>query len=461
MARPRSPTPKEHVSTILAKRSNGWTYVQKVTSVYDPKIQNTRRTSTVTMGKLPPGEKDLKKMVPVRPRRRNSVNTEKISEPARHVCDPRDPLRLIYPLDVTFCVILLAAMYGKTSCIEIADFWRQCRPLLTRTYKDFPNSDISHDTVRRIIMIIGKDKNARLIERFTAELKTKLSQPVIAVDGQAVRASRNEEGRSPYILNVMDADNELILSQQLVGAKQNEITHAVELIRQLDIRGAIVTADALNTQTQLAEQITSQAADYCLALKQNQQSTYEQVKGFFELSRYSCKVARPIKEDRQGKIITRKVHVLPGTLLPEPILTKWRGLNEGCIVEAITDTVIKSTAEVLQPQVRYYISSLRWDNDRVPEVLIRAIRQHWTIENKAHWALDVAFNQDRIQCTNGSYLAGRTLLNKIALNFTNKILTLYEENTGKQAPSKPALRSRLHQIDLMISAMNACLAKNK
>ena len=121
----------------------------------------------------------------------------------------------------------------------------------------------------------------------------------------------------------------------------------------------------------------------------------------------------------------------------------------------------KSTAEVLQPQVRYYISSLRWDNDRVPEVLIRAIRQHWTIENKAHWALDVAFNQDRIQCTNGSYLAGRTLLNKIALNFTNKILTLYEENTGKQAPSKPALRSRLHQIDLMISAMNACLAKNK
>ena len=76
------------------------------------------------------------------------------------------------------------------------------------------------------------------------------------------------------------------------------------------------------------------------------------------------------------------------------------------------------------------------------QVLHRAIRQHWTIENKGHWALDMAFNQDRLQCTNAQYLAGRTLLNKIALNFTTKIQTRLEETTGKEAPSKPVIRAR-------------------
>lgn len=462
MPRPRSVKPKENTSIIKAKRKNGWSYVQKVVSVYDPKTKNSKRISTQTLGKLPPGETDLSKMIPVEPRKRKqAVDTKKIVEPAEKVADPRDPARIVYPLDITFCVILLAAMYGKQSCVEIAAFWKECRPILGKTYKDFPDKDISHDTVRRIVMIIGKDKNAKLVERFSNQLKTQLAQPVIAVDGQAVRASRNEQGRSPYVLNIMDTDNELVLTQQVIGSKENEITHAAEVISRLDIRGAIVTADALNTQEKFASQICSQAADYCLALKENQQLTYDQVRGYFELSQHSCKVARPVKEDKQGKLFTRKVRLLPGNLLPTSIQEKWKGINEGCIVQAVTETVIKKTAEILEPQVRYYLSSLRWDSDRVQEAIMRAIRQHWAIENKAHWALDVAFNQDRIQCTNGAYLAGCTLLNKIALNFTSKIQTLFEENTGKQAPSKPDLRSRLHQLDVMLSYMNACLNKVK
>ena len=105
-------------------------------------------------------------------------------------------------------------------------------------------------------------------------------------------------------------------------------------------------------------------------------------------------------------------------------------------METVTDTVRKSTSEVLEPQVRYYISSLRYEAPNVEQVLHRAVRQHWTIENKGHWALDMAFNQDRLQCTNAQYLAGRTLLNKIALNFTTKIQTRLEEATGKSSALK-------------------------
>ena len=437
MPRPRSDNPKEHTSIIRAKRKDGWTYVQRVVSVYDPKIKNSRRISTETLGKLPPGETDLEKLVTLEPRRRKgSLQAAKIAAPAQEVIDPRDPGRIIYPLDIVFCVILLAAMQGKTSCTEIAEFWHQCRPLLSKTFPNFPDEEISHDTVRRITMIIGKDKNAALIERFVEMLRSRLSHPVIAVDGQAIRASRDSSQHSPYVLNIMDADNELILAQQVIGEKNNEITHASKLIDTLDIRGEIVTADALNTQTEFAAKIIAEKADYCLALKANQDLTYEQVRGFFELGTHEYKIARPSVTDQGGKITKRKTRVLPG---------------------AVTDTVKKNTGEILGPQVRYYISSLRYDAPNVEQVLHRTIRQHWAIENKGHWALDMAFNQDRLQCTNAQYLAGRTLLNKIALNFTTKIQTRLEETTGKEAPSKPVIRARLNKIEDMLAAMNDCI----
>ena len=229
------------------------------------------------------------------------------------------------------------------------------------------------------------------------------------------------------------------------------------MISTLDIQGAIVTADALNTQTEFAAKIIAEKADYCLALKANQDLTYEQVRGFFELGTHDYKTARPSVTDQSGNITKRKTRVLPGSLLPKEIRDKWVGLEEGSIVETVTDTVRKSTSEILEPQVRYYISSLRYEAPNVEQVLHRAVRQHWTIENKGHWALDMAFNQDRLQCTNAQYLAGRTLLNKIALNFTTKIQTRLEEATGKAAPSKPIIRARLRKIEDMLAAMNDCI----
>ena len=104
MSRPRSDNPKEHTSIIRAKRKDGWTYVQRVVSVYDPKIKNSRRISTETLGKLPPGETDLEKLVTLEPRRRKgSLQAAKIAAPAQEVIDPRDPGRIIYPLDIVFC----------------------------------------------------------------------------------------------------------------------------------------------------------------------------------------------------------------------------------------------------------------------------------------------------------------------------------------------------------------------
>ena len=139
------------------------------------------------------------------------------------------------------------------------------------------------------------------------------------------------------------------------------------------------------------------------------------MRGVFEPGNHEYKIALPLVTDQSSKIVKRKTRVLPGNLVPKEILNKWIGLGKGSIVEAVTDTLKKNNGEILEPQVRYYISSLRYDAPNVEQALKRAIRQHW--------ALEMAFNQDRLQCTNTQYLAGRTLLNKISRNFTTKIQT--------------------------------------
>ena len=182
-------------------------------------------------------------------------------------------------------------------------------------------------------------------------LRSKLSHPIIAVDGQAVRASRNSAEHSPYVLNIMDADNELILAQQVIGEKNNEITHATKLISTLDIQGAIVTADALNTQTEFAAKIIAEKADYCLALKANQ-IPYEQVRGFFELGTHDYKGSTSLRDRPKRKNYKREnSRRTSGQFAAQRNSIMGRS-RRGSIVETVTDTVRKSIFEVLEPQVR-------------------------------------------------------------------------------------------------------------
>ncbi len=174
MPRPRSETPKEQPLSFVPKEKTDGLMYKELSAFTTQRSKTVKDFQPNTLENCPQEKTDLEKLVPLEPRRRKgSLKADKISAPAKEVADPRDQSRIIYPLDIVFCVILLAAMEGKTSCTEIAEFWRQCRPLLSKTFPNFPDEEISHDTVRRITMIIGKDKNAALIERFVKMLRSK------------------------------------------------------------------------------------------------------------------------------------------------------------------------------------------------------------------------------------------------------------------------------------------------
>lgn len=448
--------------SIVRFPSKNWTYIREITSVYDPKIQNMRPIGYLTLGKLPPGEKDLKNMVPVGKRGRKKkaeIAHDKLRnflKPLEQIRDTRNPLRIVYPLKLVLLVAIVAAMFGKTSCGEVAEMWKASRPVFEKFYPDYPKSDISHDTVRLLIEMIGKQGHANLIEEYAKKLVDKLERRIVAVDGQAVKASRNEEDRRPYFLNVYDADSEVILTHELIGAKSNEIAYAAEVVSRLDIEGAIVTCDAMNTQRKFAKTICSKGGDYLFALKENQESLCKQVKSLFAGHRQTRNAETRI-EEIAGRIESRDVKVLPAKLLTPGLSEKWMGLEEGCIVRATTRSQNKKTGQSAEPLVRYYITSLRYDTPYIEEVLMRSIRRHWAIESNCHWILDVIFDQDRLQCKNGAYLAGRVALNKIGSNFLTRLQTMIEKEEGKSL-SRPEVQARFHSPEKMVEKLLDCIS---
>lgn len=248
----------------------------------------------------------------------------------------------------------------------------------------------------------------------------------------------------------------MTIIQELIGAKENEITHSSSLVSSLCITGAIVIADALNTQKQFASAIIQAGADYVLALKANQKKVYEYVKGLFEMNAKGI-VCGPQKISLEhGRIESRSVKILSGSRLPESLTKNWIGLEEGCIIEARTESEVKKTG-VKRVELRYYISSINYDekDPRLAEQITQYISGHWHIENKTHWVLDVVFNQDRLQTLNPEYLKGRTSLNKIALNILESYKKRLVAQSGKEPPSIKSLQVMMTNIDEVVK----CLCK--
>ena len=258
--------------------------------------------SSKTLGILPPGETDISKLVPSdnRPFVVAKRQAQAMADKTSTIADNRKQLQVVYPLDIVMVVILLAGLAGYSSCRQVAEYWNLHRSVFAHWFPIFrtdrsltirfaasskssaaPTSTISLSTSRR-----------RCLETFKLR--------VLAMDGQAVRAASSQEHPlcSRYVLNMYDTDNELCVQQVLIEEKQNEITQAVNLVKSMDLRGAVVTCDALNTQRKLAQfLINTKHCDYCFAVKANQKELFTQVAGWFKTARGQVMAKSVFSED--------------------------------------------------------------------------------------------------------------------------------------------------------------------
>lgn len=317
--------------------------------------------------------------------------------------------------------------------------------------------------MRRLIKLLGSQDASKLLRRFTEPLVQELSQKIISIDGQAVRAAAKAGEQARYSLNVYNSDLGLCVNQVWVEEKENEITRAVEAIEQLDLKGAVLTCDALNTQKKLCAKLLEKGADYCMALKRNHAYLHDEVSGWFNTSKASDMAKTAARIDKgHGRYEERTVSVLPASIcvLNRKLVEQWPGLEDGCFVKTTTQRTVTSTGETSE-ETRYFITSLAFDAQYIAQRVMRCIRSHWGIENSLHWCLDVTFNQDRTQCSNADYIKGRTILNKMAFNLLSKMQNLEVERTGKQAPSKPMLKARFSNPEALITTMAQLFSAEK
>ena len=303
-------------------------------------------------------------------------------------------------------------------------------------------------------MLVDPSEFQKLYKHLVAPLIYKFHQRIVAVDGQAVRASKTAKVKTgKYVLSFFDTENGVVLGQKLIGEKENEITHAADMVEGLDLHGCVVTADALNTQTKFANALIKKGADYCLAVKENHKELYLDLQlAFLDVTETRTKKVQNSQPVKHGRVENRDYSVLPGTVLSSKHLDKWPGLDEGCIVRTVTKS-IKKTTEQTSELVRYYICSLNFDNPHITEQIARAIRRHWAIENELHYVLDVDFNQDRTQCKNANYIQNRTLLNKTALAIIRNAQKQEIELTGKEPMSVKRFMEKFSVLDKALEAL--------
>jgi predicted transposase YbfD/YdcC len=239
---------------------------------------------------------------------------------------------------------------------------------------------------------------------------------VIAIDGKQMRGSKDvPEGKAGiYMVSAWATENQLVLGQRKVDDKSNEITAVPQLLKLLDISGCIVVLDAISTQTKIAKTIIDQGGDYILNVKENQGHLYEDIHDLFEDDRkfdfkdapYSY--AKTVNKDH-GRIEIRQCWTIsdPEYLANVRELSRWTGIQS--LVMILSERRIGEEIEI---QDRYYISSLESNAEKI----LKAKRSYWGIENRLHWVLDLAFNEDHSRVRKDNAPQNFAVLRHMALN---------------------------------------------
>ncbi len=291
-----------------------------------------------------------------------------------------------------------------------------------RKFYPYKNGIPSHDTISRLFAKLCPTEFCKYFTEWVKSLRKNIDKEVIAIDGKAVKGSAQKSKgiKSLYFVSAYASENELVLGQEIVDEKSNEITAVPKLLDLIECKNTIITVDALNTQTQIAKKVIEKQADYIFALKGNQGEIYNEVIGRFK--NQSIDSVDITNDVGHGRVETRKCSVI-GNLEFIDSSVNWVGLKSVAKVES--ERYFKATGKT-ENEVRYYLCSVEAD----AALINKSVRNHWSVENKLHWMLDVSFKEDASRKRKDNSTSNYGMICKIALNMI------------KQVPGKGSYRSR-------------------
>jgi predicted transposase YbfD/YdcC len=342
--------------------------------------------------------------------------------------DPRASVNLKHPLVSVVVIAMMAVLGGAGGPTAIAK-WAALKEEFLLKLLPLPNGIPRKDVFRRVLVLLRPEAFQACFVNWLQSLRAKaieatgVEQPVFAVDGKTARRSHDRKKGlgALHSVTVWASDLGLSLGQVACEEKSNEITAIPELLRLVDIKGTIITIDAMGTQKAIAEQIIDSGADYVLALKGNQETLHqavidhidEQITNDFadaEARRHST------MEKGHGREEARSYIQMP---VPESLrgLEMWKGLKTIGMATLVCMRNGKETAET-----RFFISSLPMGVKR----FARAIRSHWGIENSCHWSLDMIYREDESRIREPQMRENFAWLNRFTLS-------LLKQHPGKDS----------------------------
>ena len=344
------------------------------------------------------------------------LSLDRIMELFEEIPDPRRPGGNIqHKLVDLLVIILLGVICGCETWIEIEDYARAKYEWL-KTILELPGGVPSNDTYRRLMTRMLPQKLEEAYRQWVLPYVGGCIGKHIAIDGKTIctasnyRLSNEEtpEGKL-HIISAWVREDGISLGQIKTDEKSNEITAIPKMLDTLDVKGAVVTIDAMGCQVDIAEKIIDREANYLLALKKNQLNLYESVEEYFKWARTEPIEKKQLKEysyeeHEHGRHVYRTVEVCNDVSWIETV-REWKRLSSIVCVTRKGEREGRQTEETA-----YYISSREWEADEVA----KHIQGHWTIENNLHWSLDAAFNEDSSKIHLGYSAEILSVIRKIA-----------------------------------------------
>ena len=335
-----------------------------------------------------------------------------IIEIFNEIPDPRSGNAIRYQLAEVLVIAVLAILCGMEHFTEMEMFAREQHEWLCK-FLTMKHGVPSHDTFGDIFAVISPEAVTAAFVEWVESIRSKISGEVVPIDGKTIRASRDvpKNQRAVHIVSAWAASNRLVLGQVATEEKSNEIKAIPELLEMLELKGCIVTIDAIGTQTKIAEKIIERGGDYLLSVKENQAQLLDDVKMFFEDPTGCFESAETYenahgREEKRGCVITKDIAGID----PEG---RWKGLSG--VAKITTESVILATG-VRESATHYLIFS---GEALTAAQVLAAKRAHWGIESM-HWSLDISFREDMCRVRRGNEAKIFNTMRHLTLNLLNQ-----------------------------------------
>jgi predicted transposase YbfD/YdcC len=334
--------------------------------------------------------------------------------------DPRDEHKVLYPLDEILLVGLATVIVGGEGWHDM-ELFGKARLRFLRKYLPFENGIPRSITYERVFSDLNPKVFEACLNEWAKSMPAHEKDTALSIDGKTVRGSHNKtkDKNAIHLVSAWGHSSGLVLGQEKVDAKSNEITAIPDVLNAIDIKGRTIIMDAMGCQKSIAKQIHTGKGEYILALKGNHPNTHDEIAQFFarhealDFNGRGYEFMRHQTIDKgHGRIEVRKITLL-NTAAWLSGVDGWAGLRSVAMVERERTINDKTTIER-----HYYLSSLQ----TTAEKMLELIRGHWGIENKMHWVLDVVMNEDASRVRRRNADRNLATLRRLALNLikTNK-----------------------------------------